>query len=138
MAADIYQDLKNDLQQFKDFLRDHVNTIKPAYQALVHIVPRIATLVDGLIDLLNRVKTEIQNLNVGNIPGLADVTAFTDQVRNFLQSAKTLLPDQASAIDDVLAATDVVSGLPSVDQVKGDIIGLIGDIVADLTQIKTP
>jgi hypothetical protein len=137
MADNLYQDLKNALQEFKDFLHGNIGTIKPAYTALKALVPRVEDLINGLIDVLQKVKAEIDKLNVGAIPGLADLTTFVGSTTTFLTTAKTLLPDEASAIDDVLKTTDVVSGLPSLDDVKGQIDQLIDAVVADLTSLKS-
>jgi archaellum component FlaC len=136
MADNLYQDLKKALQDFKDFLHGNINNIKPAYTALKALVPRVEDLVDGLIDVLGKVKDEIARLDVNAIPHLQDLSTFVTSTTTFLQTAKTLLPDEASAIDDVLAATDVVSGLPSLDAVKADIIQLVDAVVADLTSLK--
>ena len=137
MADNLYKDLKDALQEFKDFLHGNIGTIKPAYNALKALVPRVEELVDGLIDVLQKVKAEIDKLDVGAIPGLSELTTFVSSTTTFLTTAKTLLPDQAGAIDEVLKATDVVSGLPSLDDVKGEIDQLIDAVVADLTSLKS-
>jgi phage-related protein len=138
MADNIYQDLKKALDQFKSFLHNNMATIKTAYQALRTLVPRIEDLVNGLIDLLGKIRTEIANLDVSHIPGLSEISTFSESAKTLLETAKTLLPDQKAAIDDVLAVTDVVSGLPSVGDVKNDILGLIDTIVTDLENLKKP
>ena len=120
----------------KTFLEQNTATIKPAIQALAGIVPQVVTLIDQLIGLLGQVKTAIQNLNVSAIPGLAEVSQFTTSVTTFLTTAKGLLPDEKDTIDEVLAAAGVVGSLPSLDQVKAEIIALIDAIVADLNQLK--
>ena len=40
----------------------------------------------------------------------------------FLNTAKALLPDEAATIDQVLGAANVIGSLPSLDQVKAEII----------------
>jgi phage-related protein len=134
--TNLYQELKDALQELKDFLQANTATIKPAVQALAGIVPQVVTLIDELIDLLGQVKTEIQNLDVGAIPGLDEVSEFTGNVTTFLETAKTLLPDQKETIEDVIGAASVVGSLPTLDQVKGDIITLIDAIVGNLNQLK--
>jgi hypothetical protein len=52
-------------------------------------------------------------------------------------AAKALLPDNASDIDAVKDIANVVSGLPSIDEVKGEIIALIDAIVAHLNSLKS-
>lgn len=136
-TTNLYQDLKKALSDFKTFLDSNVATIKPAIQALKAILPQIGDLIDKLVNLMNQLKTAIQNLNVSSIPGLSQVSQFTTAVKSLLQTAETLLPDQKAAIDDVLGVTDVVSGLPSLDQVKTDILNLIDGIVQDLNSLKS-
>src|SRR5712692_8645579 len=101
MAENLYQDLKDALQEFKTFLDTNVQTIKPAIQALISVIPQLGDLLTKLIDLMGKLKTEIQNLNVGNIPGLDKVSAFTNAVKVLLQTAENLLPKEKSAIDEV-------------------------------------
>jgi len=137
MAENLYEDLKNTLQDFKDFLEPKMAVIKPAVQALAQLVPRINDLISQLIELLGKVKTEIQNLNVGAIQNLDDVSQFTQHAKDFLTSAKTLLPEQAATIDEILGVADVVGSLPTIDQVKGEITSLIDALVADLNQLKS-
>lgn len=133
----LFEDLKNALKDFKEFLDQNVNTIKPAIAALKSLVPQIAELLDKLVGLMGKLKTEIQNLNVGAIPGLAEASQFTDKMKNFLTATKTLLPDEASEIDSVLAVADVVTGLPSLDDVKAEILSLIDAIVGHLNTLKS-
>jgi hypothetical protein len=134
--SNLYADLKKALQDFKDFLHSNVATIKPAIQALKSLIPQIGDLLDKLISLMGQLKTEITNLDVSNIPGLSQVSAFTTGIKTLLTTAENLLPNQKPAIDDVLKVTDVVSGLPSLDTVKADILKLIDDIVTDLNSLK--
>lgn len=135
-TTNLYEELKDALQDLKDFLQANTATIKPAIQALAAIVPQVVTLIDELIGLLGQVKTEIQNLDVGGIPGLDEVSQFTTGVTAFLNTAKALLPDEQATIDQVLAAAGVIGSLPSLDQVKAEIIALIDAIVANLNQLK--
>jgi hypothetical protein len=137
MAADnLFQELKDVLQDFKDFLDANVPTIKPAIQAIASLIPQVTELIDKLIDLMNKLKTEIQNLDVSAIPGLAEASEFTTKVKAFLEAAKNLLPDETETIDDVLSVADVVTGLPSLDEVKAEILALVDAIVAHLNSLK--
>jgi hypothetical protein len=135
-TSNLYQDLKNALNDFKTFLDTNVTKIKPAIQALKSIVPQIGDLVSKLIDLMNKLKTEIQNLNVSNIPGLSQLSGFTTAAQTLLTTAENLLPDEKSSIDDVLSVVNVVSGLPSLDTVKQDILNLIDGIIGDLNSLN--
>jgi ABC-type transporter Mla subunit MlaD len=137
MAANLFQELKDALKKFKDFLDANVGTIKPAVQALKQIVPQITELLDKLVDLMGKLKTEITNLNPGAVgQGLAKVTEFTTSAKTLLETAKGLLPNEAATIDSVIEVANVVSSLPSLDQLKAEITGLIDAIVSKLNELK--
>lgn len=134
--SNLFADLKKALQDFKDFLHNNVQTIKPAIQALKSLIPQIGDLIDKLISLMDQLKAEISKLDVSNIPGLSQVSTFTQGIKTLLTTAENLLPAEKAAIDDVLKVVDVVSGLPSLDAVKQDILQLIEDIKTDLNSLK--
>ena len=134
----LYEELKDVLEDFNSFLDDNVATIKPAITALASVIPKITDLIDLLIELMGKIKTEIENLDVSSIPGLSEVSEFTDSVKTLLDTSKDLLPDDArGTADDVLEIVNVVSGLPSLDDVKGEILSLIDAIVAHLNSLKS-
>ena len=141
MAAtppNLFQELKNVLTTFKQFLDTNVNTIKPAITALKAIVPQITELLTKLVDLMGKLKTEINNLNPGAVGGgLAKVTEFTNTAKSLLETVKNLLPNEASTIDEILAVVSVVSSLPSLDAIKAEIIALIDAITGHLNTLKT-
>lgn len=132
----LFEQLKDVLQDFKDFLDANVPTIKPAIQALASLIPQIVDLLNLLIGLMNDLKTEVQNLDVSGIPGLAQASQFTEKVVTFLDAAKNLLPDQAGTIDEIRSVANVVTGLPSLDAVKTEVIALIDAISAHLNSLK--
>jgi phage-related protein len=135
--GNIYQELKDVLQDFKDFLDDNVPTIKPAIQALSSLIPQVVELLDLLIGLMNDIKTEIQDLDVSAIPGLSEVSSFTDNIRAFLDASSDLIPDEAEGtVEDIRAVINVVGGLPSLDEVKQDILDLVDAIVGHLNNLK--
>ncbi len=136
-GTNIYQDLKDVLQDFKEFLDTNVPTIKPAISALTAVIPQITELLDKLIELMGKLNTEIANLDVSGIPGLAEASEFTAKIKSFLAATKNLLPDESDEIDAVLGIADVVTGLPSLDEVKGEILSLIEAIVAHLRNLKS-
>ncbi len=136
-AQNLYQELKDVLEDFKSFLDTNVATIRPAIVALRSIIPQITDLIDKLIDLMNKLKTEIQNLDVSAVPGLDQVSSFTTNVKTLLETSKNLLPSEADTIDDVLGVANVVSGLPSLDTVKTDILSLLDAIIAHLNSLKS-
>ncbi len=131
----LFEDLKDALLEFKDFLDQNIGVITPAIAALKGVIPQITELLDKLIELMGKLKTEIENLDV-NIPGLTEVAEFTDKMKGFLDAMKTLLPDEADEIDSVLEIADLVTGLPSLDDIKGEITALIDAINGHLTTLK--
>jgi phage tail tape-measure protein len=137
MADTIFDELKNALKDFKDFLDANVGTIKPAIDALKSIIPdQINDLLGKLGELMTKLKTEIQNLDVSAIPGLGEAAEFTGKIGGFVEAAKKLLPGDVDEFDAVLAAADVVTGLPSIDDVKAEIIALIDAIVGHINTLK--
>jgi ABC-type transporter Mla subunit MlaD len=136
MATNLFDDLKKALQELKDFLADKEPLIEPAIKALKGLGLPIGDLLTELITLLNKLKTGIKNLDTSQVPVLNDVSAFTASVRAALEAAKSLLPDEAADIDKVLGIADVVTSLPSLDQVKQEITDLIDAIVADLDKLN--
>lgn len=133
----IYEELKDVLQDFKDFLDENVPTIKPAIQALASLIPQVVDLLDLLIGLMNDIRTEIENLDVSDIPGLSEVSTFTENIGAFLDASADLIPDEAEGtVEDIREVINVVGGLPSLDEVKQDILDLIDAIVAHLNDLK--
>ncbi|MEM9552207.1 MAG: hypothetical protein AAGA05_13595 [Pseudomonadota bacterium] len=138
MPDNLFEDLKEVLQDFKDFLDENVAVIQPAIAALRSLIPdQIDNLLDKLIELMGKVKTEVQKLDVSAIPGLSEAAEFTGQVKGFIDSAKALLPDNSDDFDAVKDIADVVGGLPSIDEVKGEIISLIDAIIGHLNTLKS-
>lgn len=132
----LFEQLQSVLQDFKDFLDTNVPTIKPAIQALASLIPQIVDLLDLLIGLMNDLKTEVQNLDVSGIPGLDEVSQFTGQITTFLDTTQDLLPNQADTIEEIRGVANVVTGLPSLDEVKTEILALIDAITAHLNSLK--
>jgi hypothetical protein len=135
--ANLFQDLKNVLTTFKQFLDTNVGTIRPAIAALKSVVPQITEVLTKLIDLLGKMKTEINNLNLGSAgAALTQVTELTNGAKTLLETAKGLLPNETAAIDEILSAINLVTSLPSLDAIKGEIVALIDAIVGHLNTLK--
>ena len=133
----IYQELKVALEDFKKFLDDNVAVIRPAFQQLASLIDGIVDVIDLLVNLMNQIKTEIQNLDVSNIQGLSEVSEFTAKITGFLDASADLLPDDAQGtVDNIRSALNVVGGLPSLYEVKQDIPDLIDAIVGQLNSLK--
>lgn len=136
MDENIFKELDDLLKEFRAFLDENVPTIKPAIQSIASLFPQVTEVIDKLIELMNKVKTEIQNFDVSSIPGLDKATEFINMVKSFLTSARALLPDEAGTIDDVLSAADVVGSLSGLDDVKQSILDSIDAIVTHLNSLK--
>lgn len=131
-TSNLYQQLKDALQQFKQFLDGAAATLGPAIKQLEPMVPQIGDLIKKLIDLMNQLHDAVNQIDVNNIPGLQQVTQFTAGVTTLLQTAESLLPAEKTAIDEVLTAAGVVTQLPSLGDVKQQILDLITGIIGDL------
>ena len=136
MATNLFDDLKKALQDLKDFLAAKKDLIKPAVSALKGLGLPIGDLLTQLITLLTKLETEIKNLDTSQVPALGDISSFTGSVRSLLQAAKNLLPAEGAAIDQVLGVADVVTSLPSLDQIKKEITDLIDVIIPDLRELN--
>ncbi len=132
----LFEQLKDVLQDFKDFLEDNISTIRPAIKALAGLIPQIGDLIDLLVGLMNDLKEEVQNLDLSGINNLDKVSEFTTKIGTFLDTTKDLLPEKAGTIDEIRSVVNVVTGLPSLDELKAEITGLIDAIVAHLNSLK--
>jgi hypothetical protein len=135
-SANLYQELKDALGTFKQFVDSEKDPLHTAVSTLKPIVPQVGDLLSKLIDLMGQLKTAVNNINVGSIPGLDKISQFTSSATTLLKTAEGLLPQQKSVIDDVLSVANVVTGLPSFTTLKQDIISLLDAVIADLTAIN--
>ncbi len=134
----LYQEVKTELADFKGFLDTGVPVIKPAFQALRALVPQVDDLLSKLIDLMGQIKTAIQSLDVSKIPGVQQVTTFTQKITTLLQTVINLVPSETDAINSVLGIAKVVGGLSDLGaSLKTDISNLIDAIVVDLKSLQT-
>lgn len=134
----LFEEIKEALNDFETFLDENVSTIKPAIAPLNELTGgRVTELIDALIDLLNKLKAEVEKLDPGLIPELDKVTTFTNSVKTLLETSKNLLPDEADTIDEVIGVADIVTSLPSIDDIKAEITGLIDTIIGHLNDLKS-
>jgi len=136
--ANLFEDLKRVLTEFKTFLDANIGTIRPAIQTLGSVVPQLSELIGQLATLLGQLKTEVHNLNPGAVAGdaLAKVTEFSSSTRTLLETAKNLLPNQAAAIDQVLGALNVVGSLPSLGAIKAEIESLLDAVITHVRSLQ--
>jgi hypothetical protein len=132
----IYEELRDVLKDFHDFLQAKVDDIKGPIRALASAVPQVNDLLDKPIELLAKLKTEIQNIDIGPLGNIDEALGFAAKVKGFLESAKALLPDEADEIDKAINAANVVAGLPTFGDIKNELIQLIDQISALFGQLK--
>lgn len=135
-ADNLFEELKSALSEFKGFLDTNVPVIKPAIQAVAGVIPQVNDLLTQLAALLGSLKTEVQNLDVAGIPGLSEVAQFTSMTSNLLTAAKNLLPGAADEIEAVENVASVVTSLPELDEVKGEILSLLDAVIAHVNSLK--
>ncbi|MDQ3916551.1 MAG: hypothetical protein M3323_14670 [Actinomycetota bacterium] len=139
-GENLYEDLRTALQDFDAFVGAEPNrtALKNAYGALVQLFPQLGPAVIDLEALLGRVRDEIENFDLGSVPGLTEVTTLAQSVSTLLDSAKALVPSEEEAIDDINDALSVVGGLSGVtEQVKTDIVAAINSILGHLAFIRS-
>ena len=132
----LFEQLKDVLQDFKDFLDGVVPVLDPVMAQIAAVVPQVVELLDELIGLLDKLKTEIENFDLSGIPVFGQLAEFTGKLPAFLEAAKKILPDEVTSIDAIGDIADVVTGLPSVDDVKVELLALIDAVTAHLTTLK--
>jgi len=135
-TSNLYQELKDALTTFKQFLDSTAATLKPAIATLASIVPQVGDLLTKLITLMGQLKDAINNIDLGAVQGLSQISQFTSSATTLLQTAESLLPAQKNAIDDVLSVANVVTSLPSFSTLKQDILDLLTGIINDLNSLK--
>lgn len=136
--TNLFQELKDALQELKDFLDTNVPAIRGAVSALGSAFPQIGELLDLLIGLMNDIKTEIENFDPAVIPGLAELAGFTQQIGNLADTVRGFLPpEKAADIDQIVQVAHTISSLPSLDELREELLALIDAIVSHLMSLKS-
>lgn len=133
----LFEQLRSVLQDLKDFLTENTSKIDPAFDQIATFIPQVRELITTLIDLMNKLKAEVNKFDIAQIPNLTEASAFASRIGTFLVAAKKLLPNEASTIETAIEAADVIGGLPALTgAVKTEIIGLIDAIITQLNVLK--
>jgi ABC-type transporter Mla subunit MlaD len=138
-APNVFQELKNVLTELKTFLDGPtVTTIQKAISTIAALVPQVNDVIDELTALLTKLDKAIADLSVGNVglPDLEKVTQFTKSIKTLLETAKGVLPNEAAEIDKVLSGLDLVAGLPSIGDLKGEIHTLLTELIGKVSGFK--
>jgi hypothetical protein len=141
MADDnLYQQLKTELSDLKSFLEDPKigPAIKSAIQPIRAVFPQIDDLLNKLISLMDDIKTAISKVNINNIPGLNQVSTFTQKITDLLTTVTNLVSGTVQAeINTVLGIAKTIGGLPQLGQdLIKEITDLLTAIRQDLVNIK--
>jgi hypothetical protein len=138
-ASNPYQDLKDALQEMWKLLdsSEEYDAIAAAITALAVLFPQIKDVINKLISLLNDLKQAVDDLELSDVEGLEKVSQVMAAATAVAQAAKVLLPaNKQQGVTDVLNVLSQVSGFPSLDTLKDDIIKLITDINGKLAALK--
>ena len=135
-TENFYEELKCVLLEFKQFLDQNVSVLRTAIRSLVQLLPETVEFIDTLIQLMSKLRAKIDVLDPGLVPGIEQVSTFTAKVKAVLRPTKKLLPDEARAVNAVAAVADLVGDLPSLNEVKSEILSLIDAITAHLNTIR--
>lgn len=136
MAVNVYDELKNALTQVKTILDEGADIVKPAVQALAAVVPQINELLDKVIDLLGRLKVEINKLDVSAIP-VDKVMPFLDGLKSLLDTSRNVLPaDSKETIDTASDVITVIKSIPTPEQIKAEVVALLDAVTAHITALK--
>jgi hypothetical protein len=139
MAVNLFEELKDTLEEFKVFLQDNVATIQPVISALRAIFPdQIGALLNTLIGLMNTLKTEVNNIDLTGISNIDKVAEFAGKITNLVNASRALLPNASDEFDAVSNAASVISSLPTVANIKDEIIALIDTIIGHLNTLNAP
>ncbi len=136
MAVNVYEELKNALVQVNSILEQGTDIIKPAVHALAAVVPQINELLDKVLDLLGRLKIEINKLDVSAIP-VDKVLPFLDGLASLLESSRNVLPaDSKDTIDTASSVINVIKTIPTPEQIKAEVVGLLDSVSGHITALK--
>lgn len=138
MPDNVFEDLKASLQSLKDHLDANIGTIKPALALLRTMIPdQVDGLLAGLTDLLAALRTKLQALDVGGVPGLDETAELAVRIEGFLTSASPLLPYKSTVIARVADDARVIAGLPQLGSVRSDLLDLSDAILSHLETLST-
>lgn len=134
-VENIFAELDSLLSEFRTFLEtdNTVQDIKTAVDALAQIVPPVADILDRLKTVFEVLRTEIQNIDITDIPAVdvEQITEFAGRVRDTLQTARSLVPSQGDVIDTVVESADLIASLPELtEDLKSSIVASLDAIIA--------
>lgn len=132
----VFEELKDVLTELKEFLDDNIGLIRPAIQQIVDLIPTVGELITQLSQLLGELRTAIADIDLADLPGLSEITGFVGLVPGLLGAARGLLGD-SEAIANVERVAGVVTGLPSLDEVKTELLSLLDAVVTHVDSLRS-
>ena len=100
------------------------------------MVPQINEPLDKVIDLLGRLKVEINKLDVSAIP-VDKVMPFIDGLKSLLDTSRNVLPaDSKETIDTASDVITVIKSIPTPEQIKAEVVALLDAVTAHITALK--
>lgn len=137
-VENVFTELDTLLSDFRTFLEtdNTVQDVKSAVDALAQIVPPIADILNRLKIIFEVLRTEIQNINLDDIPGVDvnQIVEFAGKVKDTLQTAKSLIPSQGENIDTVIDSADLIASVPNLtEDLKTSILVSLDAIIDLLT-----
>lgn len=136
MEHNVFYELKETINGLKDFLDGNSQNVKAGIQAMASIMPQTMHLVDNLIYLMDNLKDTIAGADAGSIPNINELASFGQKINLILRTAVQLLPDDPYMIDDIERSSRVMSNLPSLEHVKGEILGPLDGVIGHLHELK--
>lgn len=133
-VENVFAELDSLLSEFRTFLNTDstIQDIKTAVEALAQIVPPVADILDRLRTVFVVLRTEIQQIDITNIPAVdvEQITEFAGRVRDTLETARSLVPSQGDTIDSVVESADLIASLPELtEDLKNSILDSLDDII---------
>lgn len=136
MEHNVYYQIRDTVTSLKEFLDGNTQQIKSGIQTMASILPQTKHLIDNLIYLTESLRNTIMTVDAGSIPNLHELSVFGTKINVILHAAMQLLPNEPYTIDDVERTSRVIGDLPSLAEIKGDILGPLDGIIGHLHELK--
>lgn len=138
MTDNVIEDLSASLKSLRTYLDTNIATIAPAIMALRSLAPeQLDIFLRSLNELIVALKTQLQALDTGGIPGLDETAEFSSRVHAVASAAQPFLPGQSELVTRLQDSASVIAALPAledarpklidnIDAIRGHLAGLIG------------
>jgi methyl-accepting chemotaxis protein len=133
MANNIYEQLRDALKEFKEFLEKDNGEIKGVLSQVVSNFPPLGGLIKSLLDLLDDLKAEIADL-ADNLEDIDKARSFAKTAQKVVEAGKELLTD-SPVVETVLDVVKVINDIPSLADVQTEIDETIGLIKGHLQDV---